>query len=129
MWDALSSPYKLHLRDTLVEKIFGHLPPSDLLTLSRVNQNFRNLLSGAGSSSLWNTSFRLVGAPMAPRDMSLSAWARLLFGGSYCYVRNFTSTDPLPRLTGRVQSCGAKPVTRILFSLRRRACKVCMTAQ
>ena len=27
------------------------------------------------------------------------------------------------------QSCGAKPVTKILFSLRRRACKSCMKAQ
>jgi len=30
---------------------------------------------------------------------------------------------------GTIQSCGAKPVTKILFSLRRRACRSCMKAQ
>ena len=35
-------------------------------------------------------------------------------------------TTKLERVT---QSCGAKPVTRVLFSLRRRACKSCMKAQ
>ena len=32
-------------------------------------------------------------------------------------------------LNSATQSCGAKPVTKILFSLRRRACKSCMKAQ
>ncbi|KAI0250348.1 hypothetical protein BJV78DRAFT_1220104 [Lactifluus subvellereus] len=39
--------------------------------------------------------------------MSPPAWAHLLFGGTYCY------------------SCGAQRVTKILFSLRRRAYKSC----
>ena len=62
--------------------------------------------------------------------MSEPAWAHLLFGGAYCYVRRFCSVELFnPELERVAQSCGAKPVTKILFSLRRRACKSCMKTQ
>ncbi|KAN0109267.1 hypothetical protein V8E52_009451 [Russula decolorans] len=94
--------------DILFE-IFSHLHPSDLLSLSRVNKEFRSQLLSSGFLSLWNVCFRLCGAPTTPVDMSSASWAHLLFGGAYCY------------------SCGAKPVTKILFSFRRRACRSCIT--
>ncbi|KAI0301009.1 hypothetical protein B0F90DRAFT_372221 [Multifurca ochricompacta] len=93
----------------ILYEIFGHLPPSDLLSLSRVNKAFRHVLMSRRSLFLWKASFALIpDVPGCPEDMSEPAWAHLLFGGAYCY------------------SCGAKPVTKILFSLRRRACKSCM---
>ncbi|KAI0250352.1 hypothetical protein BJV78DRAFT_1220121 [Lactifluus subvellereus] len=92
----------------ILYEIFGHLPPADLLSLSRVNKAFRLVLISRRSSFLWNASLNLCGAPHCPEDMSPPAWAHLLFGGTYCY------------------SCGAQRVTKILFSLRRRACKSCL---
>ncbi|KAI0250347.1 hypothetical protein BJV78DRAFT_591563 [Lactifluus subvellereus] len=93
----------------ILYEILGHLPPSDLLSLSRVTKAFRQLLMSRRSLFLWKTSYSLVPeVPTCPEDMSEPAWAHLLFGGAYCY------------------SCGAKPVAKILFSLRRRACKSCM---
>ncbi|KAI0275539.1 hypothetical protein BGY98DRAFT_1188376 [Russula aff. rugulosa BPL654] len=94
--------------DILFE-IFSHLHPSDLLSLSRVNKAFRSQLLSSGFLSLWNTCFRLCGTPTTPVDMSPASWAHLLFGGAYCY------------------SCGAKPVTKVLFAFRRRACRSCIT--
>ncbi|KAI0275537.1 hypothetical protein BGY98DRAFT_1098786 [Russula aff. rugulosa BPL654] len=78
--------------DILFE-IFSHLHPSDLLSLSRVNKAFRFQLLSSGSSSLWNTCFRLCSAPTTPVDMSPASWANLLFGGAYCYVSNFCSNE------------------------------------
>ncbi|KAH9986005.1 hypothetical protein BJV74DRAFT_547625 [Russula compacta] len=95
----------------ILYEILGHLHPADLLSLSRVDKAFRDLLMSRHSSFLWKTSYLLIpDVPTCPSDMSEPAWAHLLFGGAYCY------------------SCGAKPVTKILFSLRRRACKSCMRA-
>ncbi|KAI9507424.1 hypothetical protein F5148DRAFT_114337 [Russula earlei] len=95
----------------VIYEILGHLLPSDLLSLSRVDRAFCDLLISRRSSFLWRASYRLIpDVPTCPKDMSEPAWAHLLFGGAYCH------------------SCGAKPVTKILFSLRRRACKKCMRA-
>jgi hypothetical protein len=114
-------------------KIFGHLLPSDLLTLSRVNKDFRQLLMSRRSLFLWKRSYNLVSdAPPCPEDMSEPAWAHLLFGGNYCYVCYLTTSSFFKILLDSnraFQSCGAKPVTKILFSLRRRACKSCMRMQ
>ena len=74
-------------------QIFSHLHPSDLLSLSRVNKEFRSLLSSNGFLSLWNTCFRLCGTPTTPVDMSPASWAHLLFGGAYCYVSNLCSNE------------------------------------
>jgi F-box domain len=69
-------------------KIFGHLPPSGLLSLSRVSKAFRQLLMSRSSLFLWKTSYSLIpDVPTCPEDMSEPAWAHLLFGGAYCYVR------------------------------------------
>jgi hypothetical protein len=69
-------------------QIFGHLPPSGLLSLSRVSKAFRQLLMSRSSLFLWKTSYSLIpDVPTCPEDMSEPAWAHLLFGGAYCYVR------------------------------------------
>ncbi|KAI0301008.1 hypothetical protein B0F90DRAFT_373020 [Multifurca ochricompacta] len=94
----------------ILYEVLGHLPPSDLLSLSRMNKAFRYVIMSRRSLFLWAASLRGCGAPPCPEDMSAPAWAHLLYGGAYCY------------------SCGAKPVTKILFSLRRRACKSCMAS-
>jgi len=69
-------------------KIFSHLHPSDLLSLSRVNKEFRSQLLSSDFLSLWNACFRLCGTPTTPADMSPASWTHLLFGGAYCYVSN-----------------------------------------
>ncbi|KAI0058097.1 hypothetical protein BV25DRAFT_1830452 [Artomyces pyxidatus] len=96
--------------DILFE-IFGHLSPSDLVALSRVNKAFRQVLISRQSAYLWRESYSQVpDVPTCPDDMNELSWALLLFGGNYCYT------------------CGTKPVPKILFELRRRACKSCMEA-
>ena len=58
-----------------------------------MNKAFRLQLLSSGSSSLWNTCFRLCSAPTTPVDMSPASWANLLFGGAYCYVSDFCSNE------------------------------------
>ncbi|KAI0268004.1 hypothetical protein BGY98DRAFT_938327 [Russula aff. rugulosa BPL654] len=99
----------LRLSLEILSGVFSCLHPSDLVSLSRVNKDFRSLLLSHSSSVTWDTCFKLCGAPASPADVSPQAWTHLLFGGAYCY------------------SCGAKPENNILFSSRRRACKSCMT--
>jgi hypothetical protein len=72
----------------VIFQIFGHLHPSDLLALIRVNKAFRAMLLSRGSSFLWNRCLRFCDIPTTPADMSPPAWAHLLFGGAYCYVSN-----------------------------------------
>ncbi|KAI0267132.1 hypothetical protein BC834DRAFT_1040925 [Gloeopeniophorella convolvens] len=95
----------------ILYEIFAHLPPADLISLARVNKSFRRVLMSRGSSFLWKESYELVpDVPPCPEDMTEPAWAHLLFGGSYCYT------------------CGAKSVHKVIFALRRRACRSCMKA-
>ncbi|KAI0047763.1 hypothetical protein FA95DRAFT_1678842 [Auriscalpium vulgare] len=95
--------------DILFE-IFGCLPPADLIHLTRVTKAFRQLLLSRDSMLLWRESYKLVpDVPSCPGDMSEPAWANLLFGGAHCHT------------------CDYKPVTRILFVLRRRVCRPCMS--
>ena len=74
------------LLDMVIVQIFGHLHPSDLLSVSRVSKPFRGVLFSRNSAFLWNACLRLCGAPTSPPDMSPPAWTHLLFGGAYCYV-------------------------------------------
>ncbi|KAH9966181.1 hypothetical protein BGW80DRAFT_744092 [Lactifluus volemus] len=92
----------------ILYEIFGHLSPADLLSLGRLNKDFRRVLVTRKPWFLWKTALGSCDAPPCPEDMSPPAWSHLLFGGTYCY------------------SCGAPRVTKILFSLRRRACKSCL---
>ncbi|KAI0044443.1 hypothetical protein FA95DRAFT_1608547 [Auriscalpium vulgare] len=95
----------------ILYEIFGYLTPSDLIQLSRVTRGFRKVLLSRQSLTLWRASYRLVvdtPPPPCPEDVSEPAWAHLLFGGPYCH------------------SCGTKPVNKILFIYRRRACQSCM---
>ncbi|KAI0044437.1 hypothetical protein FA95DRAFT_1545043 [Auriscalpium vulgare] len=92
----------------ILHEIFGHLPPDALIKLTRTSKAFRQFLLSRQSLFLWRDSYNLVpDAPPCPDDMSVRAWAHLLFGGAYCYT------------------CGTKNVSTILFVLRRRACNSC----
>ncbi|KAI0047938.1 hypothetical protein FA95DRAFT_1518318 [Auriscalpium vulgare] len=97
--------------DILFE-IFGHLPPADLIHLTRVTKAFRQVLLSRDAMLLWKEAYELVpDVPSCPEDMSEPAWANLLFGGAHCHT------------------CGSKPVNKILFILRRRACRSCMSSR
>ncbi|KAI0044436.1 hypothetical protein FA95DRAFT_1608541 [Auriscalpium vulgare] len=90
-------------------QISGLLPPEDLIQLSRTSKAFRKLLLSPQSLFLWKDSYDLLpDAPPCPDDISVRAWAHLLFGGAYC------------------STCGTRPVKSVLFILRRRACRSCM---
>ncbi|KAI0041814.1 hypothetical protein FA95DRAFT_1526125 [Auriscalpium vulgare] len=90
-------------------EIFGHLPPADLIQLTRVSKAFRKILLTRRVSWLWKASYALdPNVPPCPEDMTLPAWAHLLFGGAFCHM------------------CGAKPVNKVMFLFRRRVCKNCI---
>ncbi|KAI0044442.1 hypothetical protein FA95DRAFT_1608546 [Auriscalpium vulgare] len=94
----------------ILYEIFGNLPPGGLLQLARTTKAFRQMLLARRSLFLWKCSFsRVPDAPPRPDDMSIPAWANLLFGGTSCFT------------------CGAKFAANTLFILRRRACKSCVS--
>ncbi|KAI0041805.1 hypothetical protein FA95DRAFT_1610702 [Auriscalpium vulgare] len=94
--------------DILFE-IFVHLPPADLIQLTRVSKAFRQILLTRRVSWLWKASYALdPNVPPCPEDMTLPAWAHLLYGGAICHT------------------CGAKRVHKVMFLFRRRACKDCI---
>jgi hypothetical protein len=76
---------------TVVVEIFGHLSPADLLSLGRLNKDFRRVLVTRKPWFLWKTALGSCDAPPCPEDMSPPAWSHLLFGGTYCYVSNSSS--------------------------------------
>lgn len=68
-------------------QIFSHLPPADLVALTRVAKGFRHILLTREARHLWRGSFDLIpDAPVCPDDISEPVWANLLFGGAYCHV-------------------------------------------
>jgi hypothetical protein len=71
-------------------QIFSHLPPEDLVRLSRASKAFRQVLLSKQSTFLWKAAFAdSDNAPPCPEDIAELAWANLLFGGSYCQVRRW----------------------------------------
>ncbi|VDC07687.1 unnamed protein product [Peniophora sp. CBMAI 1063] len=93
----------------VLHEIFGHLPPADLVSLTRVAKGFRHVLLTRQARCLWRGSFDFVpDAPACPDDISEPVWANLLFGGAYCH------------------SCLTKNVRRIDFALMRRVCNKCL---
>ncbi|KAI0041658.1 hypothetical protein FA95DRAFT_1565167 [Auriscalpium vulgare] len=95
--------------DVLLE-IFGHLSLSDLVQLARVNKVFRQmLLSRRLAALLWKQAFiSEPDVPPCPSDRSEPSWAHLMFGGSFCHI------------------CGAKPVRKVVWAFRLRACRKCL---
>ncbi|KAI0308574.1 hypothetical protein OF83DRAFT_1073266, partial [Amylostereum chailletii] len=70
----------------VVHQIFEHLPPGDLIQLSRVNKAIHQILHSEGECrTVWLRCLQREGAPAAPEGMTEPAWANLLFGG-YCSV-------------------------------------------
>ncbi|KZV66912.1 hypothetical protein PENSPDRAFT_612100 [Peniophora sp. CONT] len=93
----------------VLHEIFSHLPPADLVALTRVAKGFRHILLTREARHLWRGSFDFIpDAPVCPDDISEPVWANLLFGGAYCH------------------SCLAKNVRKIDFALMRRTCNKCL---
>ncbi|EAU81970.1 hypothetical protein CC1G_09156 [Coprinopsis cinerea okayama7 len=73
------------LRDVpfdILEQIFSHLSPMDLVNLARTSKHLRAALLNKGQSLvLWRTVLEQVpGLPRRPEDVSEPAWAEFLFG-------------------------------------------------
>ncbi|ETW80748.1 hypothetical protein HETIRDRAFT_320411 [Heterobasidion irregulare TC 32-1] len=68
------------------------------------------MLMSRQTAFLWRASYANASndVPTCPEDMSGPAWASLLFGGAIC------------------QYCGARPIMKVIFVLRRRVCNSCM---
>ncbi|KAF9040061.1 hypothetical protein BJ165DRAFT_1407195 [Panaeolus papilionaceus] len=66
--------------DVLLE-IFGHLLPTDLLSLGRVSQEFKELVMSPGFKSIWVQSrSHIPDAPDCPGDITEPMFAELTFG-------------------------------------------------
>ncbi|KAF9040062.1 hypothetical protein BJ165DRAFT_1531041 [Panaeolus papilionaceus] len=66
--------------DVLLE-IFGHLLPTDLLSLGRVSQEFKELVMSPGFKSIWVQSrSQIPDAPDCPGDITEPMFAELAFG-------------------------------------------------
>jgi hypothetical protein len=61
-------------------KILGHLPPKDILSVSRASKNFRETLMTRSATTVWKAARNRLDAPECPSWMSEPAWAALLFG-------------------------------------------------
>lgn len=67
--------------------------------MSRISKSFRRVLIHPSSKPVWTSSFACIdGLPQCPRNLSLPAWANLIYG-KHCHVKVFhavsnrTSTD------------------------------------
>ncbi|CAE6452406.1 unnamed protein product [Rhizoctonia solani] len=61
-------------------EITAHLPPIDIISLSRANKFFRKLLMDRSAIHIWHTSMRNVrGLPPCPSDLSEPHYLALLF--------------------------------------------------
>lgn len=79
----------LHLR--LVEQIFAHLDPGDLVSLARTTKSFRKVLLSRQAALIWRSALEATaedGFPPRPHGMSEPAWAGFFFGGPHCSVRS-----------------------------------------
>jgi hypothetical protein len=76
----------IHAELTRVQ-IFGNLHPLDLLRLSRVSKEFRDLLMHRSSISVWRSSLNNVvpDLPSCPPNMNEPQWISLVFDAT-CQV-------------------------------------------
>ncbi|TFK56368.1 hypothetical protein OE88DRAFT_1729885 [Heliocybe sulcata] len=80
LWHIVDMPL-----DILYE-VFQHLQPLDLLHTARTTKALRKILMSRSSKSTWEVSFSGdPDVPPCPPDMSLPAWARLLYD-QHCYA-------------------------------------------
>ncbi|KAF9534027.1 hypothetical protein CPB83DRAFT_902697 [Crepidotus variabilis] len=86
--------------------VFSSLEPKDILNLARTTQAFRDVLMTKHATTVWKAARESIGAPDCPPIISEPHWASLLLG-HIC------------------QSCGAKNVHQVEYTLLRRACKSC----
>ncbi|KAJ7897237.1 hypothetical protein B0H14DRAFT_2332732 [Mycena olivaceomarginata] len=93
--------------DVLFE-IFGHLPPLDILHLSRTTKRLRSILMHKSAISIWKSSLRQISdLPACPEDMSLPAWANLVYS-PHCH------------------NCLENKVLKVDWLLRIRLCESCI---
>jgi hypothetical protein len=113
-------------------QIFGHLNPSDLLTLSRTNKALRSIIMSRKSSSVWKAARRTASIPDCPGDLSEPCWANL-FCSEHCEVsttRYYPCLHPSTCYSSHcfnIQDCDLikVPMHKIKFTLRRRLCLEC----
>ncbi|EAU80551.1 hypothetical protein CC1G_09948 [Coprinopsis cinerea okayama7 len=95
--------------DVLYE-VFSHLSPHDLLHLSRTTKSIRRTILSKNAISLWKDVFaQQDDLPPCPDDMSLPAWASLVFE-AHCH------------------HCLTKNVRNVEWMLRMRLCEKCAKA-
>ncbi|BGP42474.1 hypothetical protein JCM10449v2_006479 [Rhodotorula kratochvilovae] len=94
----------------LLDEIFSHLDPNNLLALSMVNKQYRALLVAKSSARLWKDARERLDLPDATAG-GFTEWqyAQLMFS-KHC------------------QECGAANVRRADFGVRKRLCKTCSNA-
>ncbi|KAJ6520179.1 hypothetical protein C8R45DRAFT_954166 [Mycena sanguinolenta] len=93
--------------DVLFE-IIGHLPPIDILYLSRTTKDFRGILMHKSAISIWKASVsNNPGLPECPKDMSLPAWVNIVYS-PHCH------------------NCIERKVLKIDWLLRVRLCESCI---
>jgi hypothetical protein len=71
------------------QQILGHLLPIDILHLTRTSKEFRSVLLSKAAICIWRSALANVpDLPACPPEMSLPAWANLVFD-THCHVRPF----------------------------------------
>ncbi|KAL0575552.1 hypothetical protein V5O48_006426 [Marasmius crinis-equi] len=66
----------------ILEEIFAHLGPDDILRLARLNSVLRELLMSKSARPIWHTSYQnfVSTIPPLPSDLNEPQYAELLFG-------------------------------------------------
>ncbi|KAG6919082.1 hypothetical protein DXG01_009335 [Tephrocybe rancida] len=100
--------------------IVYELHPKDVLTLARTSKQFRKILLGRASVSIWKSAFsKLPTLPECPPEMSYPAWAHLVFDLD-CHVGLFPLASWMVFHLMRVaQMCGLESAKNVVdFILR-----------
>ncbi|KAF5385111.1 hypothetical protein D9615_000956 [Tricholomella constricta] len=96
--------------DVLFE-LLGHLHPLDLLHLTRITKEFRRLLLHKSTVTIWKAAFaNMPKLPECPAEMSLPAWANLVFD-QYCHNCGFFNAKNVVDFILRTRLC--RPCTKI----------------
>ncbi|KAI0315508.1 hypothetical protein OF83DRAFT_1084918 [Amylostereum chailletii] len=96
----------------ILRDIFAFLPPEDLVRISRVTKEFRQVLLSKAFDGLWRESFENVrDSPPRPSDVSHRVWANIVYGGPFCHC------------------CGRYTPAKITFEFRKRMCSDCVKTQ
>ncbi|KAG6897023.1 hypothetical protein C0993_007818 [Termitomyces sp. T159_Od127] len=95
----------------ILDEIFSHLQPADLLHLSQANKSLHSILLSRRAQSVWKASFANLQdsenpPPQIPSDITYPNYALLLFG-TYCQYPSRTISTADPTVTGLWFQCPA----------------------